>query len=94
MPEIEINHLINSSTISLFLRNLRYYEGLEEYDNVEINIFDNFGDNEARYEINDMQANTKNDIIDRTKKFLKQFKKNLIARFFHELFRSILWRNL
>ena len=36
-PEIEINHPHNSGTICIFLRNWKYYEGLEKYNNEEIN---------------------------------------------------------
>ena len=47
--EIEINLQHNSNTIFMFLRNWRHYEGLEEYNNEEIKIFDSFGDIKAKY---------------------------------------------
>ena len=74
--DIEINHPHNSGTIGLFLRNLRYYEGLEKYDNVEIKIFDNFGDIETRYKTDDIITKIKKDNTEIVK-ILKQNKKNI-----------------
>ena len=60
-PEVEINHPHNLGVINLFLRNWRYYEGLQKHQDD--------GDNVKFYTMEDLKNfNDDNDVIPNIKR--------------------------
>ena len=59
-PEVEINHLHNTGVISLFLRNLIHYEGLQKHQEDDDNVkFYSMDDLKNYNDYNDVITNKK-----------------------------------